>query len=56
MGKVELTLSQEKVLEIILRHYFREEYTEEHLKREKIDFLKDGNSVRVEEIKISVNG
>jgi hypothetical protein len=52
--KVEITLSQERVLEIILKQYFGEEYTEEHLKGAKINFLKEGNSIRVEEIKINL--
>ena len=52
--KVEITLTKEKLLEIILRQYFGEDYTEEHLKEAKINFLKEGNSIRVEEIKINL--
>jgi len=54
--KVEITLTEERVLEIILKQYFGEDYTEEHLKEAKINFLKEGYSIRVEEIKISING
>lgn len=54
-NRIELTLSKEKLLETIVKVYFGEDYTKDLLKNSKIDFVKNKNSSRVDEVKISIN-
>jgi hypothetical protein len=51
---VDLTITPKKLLEVLLKSYLGEDYTDEKLEKASIYFLKEGSSTFVEEIKVNI--